>query len=288
MFKKAHNTAPFSADFLESCRSMGKQLGLSFTFRSAKYLLDFYGISFGQLKTASFYAANGPYIDKKEACIYLIKAGLIGSKQITPTTYNRMDKTVNSIIRKWPKCDVGLEILHKVLIEQCEERHHFFKPAAQNNELDDLFKLFSLLDINPPQLGINRLSPASAEYWKDVTAKADKELRLNIKDAIQYGTTYEEALDMDIRLLTMYIHAKQLNYQSSLNDQTIAEIRLAIKIAEAVHGNKKVTDNKPIDLNIPDDEEFISSVEKRNAMVLKAAYKMYEADIKEYKAKGLI
>ena len=288
MTKKLRNTTYFSADFLEKCRSLSKQLGLTFNFRSVKYLLDNYDISFGQLKNAAFYATNGPYINIEEACIYLIKAGLIGSQQITPMNYDEMNYKVAHILHHWPRRDKGFIVLHKVLIEQCEQRHHFFKPAKQNTEIDDLFKLFKLLNITPPQLSANMLDPMTTEYWKDATLKADQELRLNLKDAIMYGATYEEALDMDIRLLTMYIHAKQLKYQSGLNDQTIAEIRLAIKISEAFAGSKKLTDYKPIDLKIPDDEEYTSAVEKRNAKVINAALNIYRDDIKEYKAKGLI
>lgn len=288
MTKKLRNAAYFSADFLEKCRSLSKQLGLTFNFRSVKYLLDNYDISFGQLKSAAFYSTKGPYIDVEEACIYLIKAGLIGSQQITQMNYDEMNHKVAHILHNWPRQDKGFNILHKVLIEQCEQRHHFFKPAEQNTEMTDLFKLFKLLDITPPQLTVPKLDPMTAEYWKDATLKADQELRLNLKDAVMYGATYEEALDMDIRLLTMYIHAKQLKYQADLNDQTIAEIRLAIKISEAMNGSKKVTDYKPVDLKIPDDEEYTSVVDKRNAKVLKTVLKLYEADIKEYKAKGLI
>lgn len=279
----------FSPNFLKDCSSLSKHLLLTFNFRSIKFLLDAYGISFGQLKIGAFYSPLGPYIDKREAVVYLLKAGLVGSKQITPETYDRLDEKVRSILAKWPKQDKDLTVLHDCLITQCKERHHFFMPAKKDSSAVDLQKLLELLDIKlPEKQNATDEDPMQPEYWERLQRDSDRELRLNIKDAITYGATVEEALDMDMRLLTMYVHAKQKVYETELNDKTISEIRLAIKIGEALAGSKKVADYKKIDLAIPDDEEFTSTVEKRNAMVLQTVLNLYKDQIAELKAKGLL
>lgn len=62
--------------------------------------------------------------------------------------------------------------------------------------------------------------------------------------------TYEEFLDLDAGQLNTAIVAMQSNRQLTLNDDVIQNIRLAIKISEAVWGGKHVADFQPIELSI--------------------------------------
>lgn len=62
--------------------------------------------------------------------------------------------------------------------------------------------------------------------------------------------TYEQFLDLDAGQLNTAIVAMQSNRQLTLNDDVIQNIRLAIKISEAVWGGKHVADFQPIELKI--------------------------------------
>jgi len=286
--KNKPDTPQKTTDFFESPSSFCKHLWLNFNFRGVEFLINVEGITLGQLQKGVFYNGKEPYIDIKKACVYLLECGLVGSKQITPENYSELNDKVNTIIATWQERYGALVGLHTHLMDQCKTRHHFFKPNDKPDPTADLFKALEILDIHLPVEKTRTDDVYSQAYWDKILNTADKDLRLNYKLAMRLGASLDEVRDMDVRLFDMFVHAKAQDYEQSLNDETIGRIHLAIKVVEALNGSKKLTDTKPIDLHIEDDEEYMSAVDKQNAKVIKAALEIYKDQIADLKARGLI
>ena len=128
--KKSSNTPSIFATSFEKCEAYWKHMGLNFTYRGVKYIVDRYGISFGQLRAAQFFNGEKPYYCPEEAAQYLIEAALVSSKKFTACDTASIDEETDKIISDWMRHCGSLSILYVILIKQLEERH-FFMSAAE-------------------------------------------------------------------------------------------------------------------------------------------------------------
>lgn len=114
-----------------------RHLGLSYNFECIKYLLDRENISFGQLRCAQFFNGHDYYYDINRAAYYLVRAGLIGSKQVDKNNTVLLDAQTNKILNDWLEKNGNLALLYLQLIKQLEERH-FFMDSATLTKLEQL------------------------------------------------------------------------------------------------------------------------------------------------------
>lgn len=128
--KKSSNTPSIFATSFEKCEAYWKHMGLNFTYRGVKFIVDRYGISFGQLRAAQFFNGERAYYCPEEAAQYLIEAALVSSKKFTASEVEAIDEETDKIITDWMLHCGSLSLLFIILIQQLEERH-FFMSAAE-------------------------------------------------------------------------------------------------------------------------------------------------------------
>lgn len=99
--------------------------GLSWTFRSIKYVLDAENTSFGQLRSC-VYKVDGEFVfDYIKSTLILIKAGLVGSKQIHESKIEELNNRAYDILEDW-RSKVGfIGLLHILIIDVMESKHFF-------------------------------------------------------------------------------------------------------------------------------------------------------------------
>lgn len=103
--------------------------GLSWTFRSIRYVIDREGIGFSQLRGCVYFKDNQAYFDFMRSVIALIKAGLVGSKQIQESDAKALEDRAYEIIEDWRENIGSLQSLHLMLINIMETRHFFMGMA---------------------------------------------------------------------------------------------------------------------------------------------------------------
>lgn len=144
--KKLINTTSKIANSFEKCEAYWKRSGLNFTFRGVKFLLDRYGITFGQLRAAQFTGERGVYYCPEEATYYLIQAGLVSAKIITEQNIDELEQKTDELIADWMLNAGSLGFLFIIIMKQLEERHFFTSSAelemiANTTELSDSLKI---------------------------------------------------------------------------------------------------------------------------------------------------
>ena len=105
--------------------------GLEWTFRSIKYILNTCKVSFGQLRSCVYIKDGQGYFDYITSTIYLIKAGLIGSKQFKETDADSIENKAYEIIEDWRNNFGFIGTLHLLIIHEMETKHFFMGTADQ-------------------------------------------------------------------------------------------------------------------------------------------------------------
>lgn len=98
---------------------------LNWTFRSIDYILNTEGLAFTQLRSCAFLRDGTPYLDYIRATILIIKAGLVGSKQIEETNSKGLEDKAYEILEDWRENFGSPQILHLLLIHTMETKHFF-------------------------------------------------------------------------------------------------------------------------------------------------------------------
>lgn len=103
--------------------------GLNWTFRSIRYVIDKEHIGFAQLRSCVYFEGNRGYFDYLRSVMSLIKAGLVGSKQVPDTDAKALEDRTYDIIEDWRNEVGSLPCLHLLLIHVMETRHFFMDMA---------------------------------------------------------------------------------------------------------------------------------------------------------------
>ncbi len=102
-------------------------LGLNWTFRSVRYLVDRESISLNQLRSCIFRNDdNSVRYDLELATQYIITSGLINKNTITNEDYKSCKEKALDIMEKWRSEFGFIGILHILLIDIMQRKHHFF------------------------------------------------------------------------------------------------------------------------------------------------------------------
>lgn len=99
--------------------------GLIWNFRSFRYIMDKENLAFAQLRSCVFMQGDRLVFDYLKACIEIIKAGLIGSKQIPENKPEELLDKAYEIAEDWRDSVGSLATLHIMLINRLEEKHFF-------------------------------------------------------------------------------------------------------------------------------------------------------------------
>lgn len=99
--------------------------GLEWTFRSINYILNKENVSFGQLRSCVYIGDSGAYFDYIRSTLSLIKAGLIGSKQIAENEASKLEDRAYEILEDWRANFGFIGTLHLLIINRMELKHFF-------------------------------------------------------------------------------------------------------------------------------------------------------------------
>ena len=99
--------------------------GLTWTFRSIRYVIDKENISFSQLRSCVYMQGDRGVFDFLKSTVTLIKAGLVGSKQLDDTLDKELTLKAYDIIEDWRMNIGSVSILHLLIINQMETKHFF-------------------------------------------------------------------------------------------------------------------------------------------------------------------
>lgn len=125
--------------------------GLEWTFRSIDYILNKENVSFGQLRSCVYQQGKQAVLNYLKSTIYLIKAGLIGSKQFKPEETEKLDNRAFEIMEDWRNAGFYTGTLHLMIINQMETKHFFMgspdqgvmRHLVQKNLQKDLVKVMA-------------------------------------------------------------------------------------------------------------------------------------------------
>lgn len=112
--------------------------GLKWTFRSIEYALNKENVTFGQLRSCVYMTKEGPAFDYVRSVKLLIKAGLVGSKQISDSDAQKLEDRAYEIMEDWREYFGYLGTLHLLMIDRMEKLHFFITDPdlAVMNRLD--------------------------------------------------------------------------------------------------------------------------------------------------------
>ena len=105
--------------------------GLSWTFRSIEYVINKENIGFGQLRSCVYMKSGQAVFDYVKSVLLLVKAGLVGSKQINESDVKALDDKAWEIIEDWRNEFGYLGTLHILIINQMETKHFFMGTQDQ-------------------------------------------------------------------------------------------------------------------------------------------------------------
>lgn len=98
--------------------------GLEWTFRSIRYVQSKEKTSFSQLRSCVYRVDGENQFDYLRSVISLVKAGLVGSKQVEDTDAKGLEDKTYEILENWAE-DYSLAIMHLLIIQVLEEKHFF-------------------------------------------------------------------------------------------------------------------------------------------------------------------
>ena len=147
--------------------------------------------------------------------------------------------------------------------------------AGNDDKYKGIERLLAECGIHADTIDLNSLDPKEPSYWNYITRQAYKELRANERAALECGLTVEEFLDLDCRSLNSTIIAYQHQRETEINDKIINDVRLAIKVSEAVWGSKHVSDVKPVDFKLGEKDITKTEQELRYEEAFAKACKQY-------------
>ena len=110
---------------------------LNWTFRSIEYAINKENVSFGQLRSCVYMRGGSPVFDYVKSTILLVKAGLVGSKQIEETKTKELEDKAFEIIEDWRSTFGYIGTLH-ILIINAMEKHNFFMQARDRAVISSL------------------------------------------------------------------------------------------------------------------------------------------------------
>lgn len=128
---------------------------LDWTFRSINYILNKENVSFGQLRSCVYLKDGQGVFDYIKSTLYIIKAGLVGSKQYRETEVQALEDRAYDIIEDWRNTFGYIGTLHLLLIHEMETKHFFMGTADQavlshlsyKNSQTDLVRNLQLEDL---------------------------------------------------------------------------------------------------------------------------------------------
>ena len=119
------NTDKVNEEAFNEANDKLNSYGLEWNFRSINYVLNKENISFGQLRSCVYLVNNSPVFDYIKSTLTLIKAGLIGSKQVKESEYKLLENKAYEIIEDW-RSNIGfIGTLHILIIKVMEDKHFF-------------------------------------------------------------------------------------------------------------------------------------------------------------------
>lgn len=129
--------------------------GLEWTFRSINYVLNKENVSFGQLRSCVYMQDGQGVFDYIKSTMSLIKAGLVGSKQISESNEKALEDRAYEIIEDWRNTLGFIGTLHLLIIHTMEEKHFFMGTVDQavlnhlssKNSQTDLVKNLAMEDL---------------------------------------------------------------------------------------------------------------------------------------------
>ena len=98
---------------------------LEWTFRSVNYVLNKENVSFGQLRSCVYVIDERAAFDYIRSTLTLIKAGLVGSKQIHENEYKKLEDRAFEILEQWRERIGFIGTLHLLIIKEMETKHFF-------------------------------------------------------------------------------------------------------------------------------------------------------------------
>ena len=108
-----------------------RSYNLEWTFRSINYVLNKENVSFGQLRSCVYIQNGQGVFDYIKSTMILIKAGLVGSKQIPESNPQGLEDRAYDIIEDWRDTFGFIGTLHLLIIKTMEEKHFFMGTADQ-------------------------------------------------------------------------------------------------------------------------------------------------------------
>lgn len=102
-----------------------KSYGLDWTFRSINHVVNREEITFNQLRGCVFKRGEEIVFDCLRATLYLIEAGLVGSKQIAESNKEALEEKAYEIVEDWREKFGFVGTLHILLINVMEKKHFF-------------------------------------------------------------------------------------------------------------------------------------------------------------------
>ena len=132
-----------------------RSYNLAWTFRSINYVLNFEHVSFGQLRSCVYVQDGQGVFNYIRSTLSLIKAGLIGSKQLSENDTEKLENRAYEIIEDWRESFGFIGTLHLFIINAMEEKHFFMGTADQavlnhlssKNSQPDLIKNLVMEDL---------------------------------------------------------------------------------------------------------------------------------------------
>ena len=129
--------------------------GLEWTFRSINYVLNKENVSFGQLRSCVYMQDGQGVFNYIKSTMSLIKAGLVGSKQIPESNEKALENRAYEIIEDWRNTFGFIGTLHLLIIHTMEEKHFFMGTVDQavlnhlsyKNSQIDLVKNLAMEDL---------------------------------------------------------------------------------------------------------------------------------------------
>lgn len=103
--------------------------GLNWTFRSIRYIIDKENIGFAQLRSCVHMVGDRAVFDFLKSAIFIIKAGLIGSKQLKETDTQALEDKAYEIVEDWRENVGSISSLHIMLINVMERKNFFMGTA---------------------------------------------------------------------------------------------------------------------------------------------------------------
>lgn len=111
-------------EFMLAEELLGK-FGLVWTFRSVRYAMDNEHVTFAQLRSCVYPNGSVYMTDVMRSVEVLIKAGLVGSKQIPEGDKEKLENRAYDIMEEWAENGLHFSVLHLLMIDIMEERHFF-------------------------------------------------------------------------------------------------------------------------------------------------------------------